>query len=87
MNWIDISVPLYNGMVRWPDDQPFLRAETLKIANGDPCNLSEISTSAHVGTHMDAPIHFLADGAGMDARVDLRARAGVHGRRCRSASY
>ena len=22
--------------------------------------------SAHTGTHMDAPLHFLADGAGLD---------------------
>ena len=67
MNWIDISIPLHAGTAHWPNDRAFRRVETLKIANGDPCNLSEFSTSAHVGTHMDAPSHFLADGAGMDA--------------------
>jgi arylformamidase len=65
-NWIDISVPLHNGMAHWPNDRPFERAETEMIANGDPCNLSEISTSAHIGTHMDAPRHYLADGAGIE---------------------
>jgi arylformamidase len=65
--WIDISIPLHNGMVNWPGDAPFHRLETLKIANGDPCNLSQFCTSAHIGTHMDAPRHFLADGHGMES--------------------
>jgi arylformamidase len=66
-SWIDISVPLHAGMPQWPDDRPFHRAETQTIANGDPCNLSEFSTSAHIGTHIDAPRHYLADGAGIES--------------------
>lgn len=65
-DWIDISVPLRNGMVAWPGDAPFERSNTLEIANGDPCNLSQISSSAHIGTHMDAPRHYLRDAAGME---------------------
>jgi arylformamidase len=65
-NWIDISVPLRNGMVAWPGDAPFDRTNTSQMANGDACNLSQIFTTAHVGTHMDAPRHFLSDGAGME---------------------
>ena len=53
-------------MAHWPDDRPFDRVETEKIANGDACNLSEISTSAHIGTHMDAPRHYLPEGAGIE---------------------
>jgi arylformamidase len=64
--WIDISVPLRNGMVTWPGDAKFERTSTLQMAQGDPCNLSQISTTAHIGTHMDAPRHFLADGAGIE---------------------
>jgi arylformamidase len=64
--WIDISVPLRNGMVTWPGDAEFERTSTLQMAQGDPCNLSQISTTAHIGTHMDAPRHFLADGAGIE---------------------
>jgi arylformamidase len=63
---IDVSIPLHNDMVHWPGDAPFHRLQTLQIANGDVCNLSQISTSAHIGTHMDAPRHFLADGKGME---------------------
>lgn len=64
-DWIDISIPLDNGMVDWPGDVPFERIETLKLANGDECNLSRISASAHTGTHMDAPKHYLKAGAGI----------------------
>ena len=65
--WIDVSVPLHNGMAHWPDDRAFDRAETLQIAKGDPCNLSEFCASAHIGTHMDAPRHYLPDGAGIES--------------------
>ena len=65
--WIDVSIPLHNGMVNWPGDAPFHRLETLKIANGDPCNLSQFCSSAHIGTHMDAPRHFLAHGHGIES--------------------
>jgi arylformamidase len=67
IEWIDVSIPLHNGMVNWPGDAPFHRLETLKIANGDPCNLSQFCSSAHIGTHMDAPRHFLAQGHGMES--------------------
>ena len=64
--WIDISVPLRNGMVVWPGDAPFQRTSTLEIAHGGPCNLSQISATAHIGTHMDAPRHYLEGAAGME---------------------
>lgn len=74
-DWIDISVPLRNGMVNWPGDAPFERSSTLQIANGDPCNLSQISTTAHIGTHMDAPRHYLVGAAGMEG-VPIAASIG-----------
>jgi arylformamidase len=64
--WIDISVPLRNGMVVWPGDAPFERSSTHAMANGDPGNVSQFSTTAHVGTHMDAPLHYLANGPGIE---------------------
>lgn len=33
---------------------------------GQEYNLSSFATSAHIGTHMDAPLHFVAGGAAMD---------------------
>jgi arylformamidase len=66
-DWIDISVPLRDGMVTWPGDAPFHRTSTLEIANGDECNLSRISTTTHIGTHMDAPRHYLEGAAGIES--------------------
>jgi arylformamidase len=66
-DWIDISVPLRNGMVVWPGDAPFERASTQQIADGDACNLSQIATSSHIGTHMDAPRHYLAGAPGIES--------------------
>jgi len=64
--WIDISVPLYTGMVHWPDN-PTVRIERMQdLARGDAANVSKLELGAHTGTHMDAPRHFFADGAGLD---------------------
>lgn len=67
VEWIDISIPLQNGTVCWPGDAPFQRIQTLALSEGAPCNLSEIRGSAHSGTHMDAPLHFLEGAAGIDS--------------------
>ena len=67
VEWIDISIPLQNGTVCWPGDAPFQRIQTLALSEGAPCNLSEIRGSAHSGTHMDAPLHFLEGAPGIDS--------------------
>ncbi len=54
-------------MVTWPGDAPFERSPTLQIATGAQCNLSQISTTTHIGTHMDAPLHYLPGGAGIES--------------------
>lgn len=64
--WIDISVPLRSGMVHWPDNPPVQIERMLSIDRGDSANVSRLSMGAHTGTHMDAPIHFVPGGAGID---------------------
>jgi arylformamidase len=66
-DWIDISVPLHNGMPVWPGDAPFDRRQALTLRAGDECNLSELSLTAHTGTHIDAPCHYLAGGESIEA--------------------
>ena len=64
---IDISLPLQAGMVQYPGDPAFARRVTAEIGSGgSPCRLSSFSLSAHAGTHVDAPAHFLPDGARLD---------------------
>ncbi|MEI7732065.1 MAG: cyclase family protein [Verrucomicrobiota bacterium] len=64
--WLDISVPVFSGMVHWPNDPPVDIQSLHAIAAGASNNLSAIHMSAHAGTHMDAPRHFLRDGTGID---------------------
>ena len=73
--WIDVSVPLRSGMVRWPEDPPVRIERTLRIERGDEANFSVLSMGAHTGTHMDAPFHFLRSEKGMD-RMPLDATVG-----------
>lgn len=65
--WIDISVPVRNGMVHWPGDTPFERRMDSEIAKGDVANVSQMTGSVHTGTHMDAPRHFISNGKSIDA--------------------
>ena len=66
MEWIDISVPLHDGMVHWPNDPPVQIKRVLDIERGDTLSLSEISMGSHTGTHIDAPLHFIKRGMGID---------------------
>ena len=64
--WIDVSVPIRTGMVHWPGDPAVLVERTKDLARGDAANVSRLDLGAHSGTHMDAPRHFIADGAAID---------------------
>jgi arylformamidase len=66
-NWLDISVPLQPGMAHWPGDSGFVATRPSDMAKGDVCNLTSMAMSAHTGTHMDAPLHFIDGGDSMDA--------------------
>jgi len=65
-NFIDISVVLHAGMVHWPGDPPVAMTRTSDIARGDSTTVSKLSMGSHTGTHMDAPLHFLRGGKGLD---------------------
>ncbi|MDC8446870.1 MAG: cyclase family protein [Nitrospira sp.] len=65
--WIDVTVPLRTGMVRWPGNPPVQVRRVLDLNRGDECTLTALSLGVHSGTHMDAPLHFLRSGLGIDA--------------------
>ena len=74
-NWIDISIPIRNKMVHWPGD-PVPRVERIKDRDkGDDVTLTEIQMIDHVGTHVDAPLHFIAGGSTID-KMPLNATMG-----------
>jgi len=64
--WRDVSVPIYAGMVHYPDD-PSIEIDNLThVERGDVCTVSRITMGTHTGTHIDAPIHFLPGGTGAE---------------------
>jgi arylformamidase len=64
--WIDISVPLTTGMVHWPGDPEPSFERISEIEHGEEVNVTLCRITAHTGTHMDAPNHFLAGAEGID---------------------
>src|SRR5215467_6053516 len=74
--WIDATAtldsattPVYEG------NAPLSFTFILDMRRGDALNLSALSLGAHSGTHIDAPQHFIADGAPID-QVPLAALVG-----------
>lgn len=65
--WIDVSVPIYGGMVHWPDNPPIEHDAIMHVERGDMATVSELKMGTHTGTHIDGPIHFLPGGPGTDA--------------------
>jgi arylformamidase len=65
--WIDVTAtldsattPVYEG------DAPMSFQFLKDMRKGDPLTLSKFSLGAHSGTHIDAPMHFIRDGASID---------------------
>ena len=65
--YFDVTVPLSAAVPTFPGDPRFHMEFTHKIADGQPYNVARITLGAHAGTHVDAPYHFLADGATVEA--------------------
>lgn len=63
----DISLPVFPGMVVWPDNPNVTLRRTSDQAKGDLATVSELALGVHTGTHLDAPLHFVPGGAGVDA--------------------
>lgn len=62
----DISVALRTDLPTWPGEQALQREVTSSLEDGDFATASHLSMSAHAGTHVDAPVHFIRDGGGID---------------------
>ncbi len=65
--WIDISRRVESGMRVYPGDPP-TRVQVFaddRVQGG--ARVSMLSMSAHAGTHLDAPCHYLAGAPGVEA--------------------
>jgi arylformamidase len=62
----DVSVPLVPGLPVYPGDPPLV-IEALQRAGESPYGLARLTLTTHSGTHVDAPLHFVAGGVAVDA--------------------
>lgn len=61
----DVTVTISNGIVTYPGD-PEAIIKHKKIAGSASVNVSSLSLSAHVGTHVDSPYHYFDEGKSVE---------------------
>lgn len=62
--WLDVTYTISNNIVTWPGDRTVEITKLSTIGEKDAeANVTNLALSAHTGTHIDAPLHFLAHGA------------------------
>jgi len=66
MTLYDLSLTLTKDLPTWPGDPPLRLEKTSSIVEGEQFNVTQLSSSVHIGTHVDAPAHFLEDGTTVD---------------------
>ena len=62
---VDLSHPLEHGQLSYPKD-PQIEVTWDRTLQSHGVNVSRIVMGTHQGTHLDAPFHFVADGAKLD---------------------
>src|SRR5688500_7158301 len=72
----DGSVPISTMTPTYPGDPKIEIREWATLANGDAANVSVLHMGAHSGTHVDAPVHFIA-GAPTVASLPLSVLIGM----------
>lgn len=75
MTIYDVSVPLRNGMHYWEGDPEPNITRLEDHERGDAWTTSHLSFAAHIGTHIDAPLHRIRGGNTVD-RLDLQTLIG-----------
>jgi kynurenine formamidase len=63
---VDLSHPIVSDMPQWPGDRQPLRVVRLSEHGTGSHESSRIEFGCHIGTHVDAPRHFLAGAGGVD---------------------
>ena len=68
MKIYDISLALTPRLPRWPGDPDIVLTPYQSLAAGDNSNNTHLACSVHTGTHIDAPAHFIDNGAGVEQK-------------------
>lgn len=65
---IDISPLLSARIAVFPGDTEFARTQLMHVDQGQHISLSSLTTTVHVGSHADAPIHYGKGGRTIEAQ-------------------
>ncbi len=76
MKYFDISYLIDQDTVIYPGNPEFCLERVQDISRGDSANVSRIIIGSHTGTHIDAPSHFVKDGATLD-EIPLERMNGI----------
>ena len=57
----DITRTINPTIAVWPGDTPFSTEVIMAMSQGASVNLTTLTFSSHIGTHADAPYHFIND--------------------------
>lgn len=63
----DVTLSMSPRLVTWPSDPPLQLERVKNMDTGAEDNVSRVTMGVHTGTHVDAPLHFLADGTDVTA--------------------
>lgn len=71
----DLTLPITPSLIVWPGDPALEFSRPSDMNRGDICTVTRLNLSVHTGTHLDAPAHFVRDGAGVET-LDLHTLVG-----------
>lgn len=66
MAWVWLSYPLDKDTPAYGGGSGFEYLRDKSLEKGDSCNASRLEFSSHIGTHVDAPFHFVESGKTVD---------------------
>ena len=65
--YFDVSLPYTAGLTKWPTATRPVIKKTKDMSKGARNNNSRIEAGVHHGTHIDAPLHFIAGGDSIES--------------------
>lgn len=75
MELIDLSPKVNSKTSVWPGDVQYALEPHWNMSQGDPINVATVTTTAHLGSHIDAPSHII-EGEADVAALPLEAGIG-----------
>jgi len=76
MRIYDVSLSISQSLPVWPGDPPIQVSRIQKMEDGAPANVTVMKMGAHVGTHVDAPYHFLGGETPTVEKLSLKLLTG-----------